>query len=84
MKALATALINLTAFVELSEDDIVDPDSAASALEHLANDLRDASLTEVECLKTAIREQISKPLSDGDSRVAFLSGFLENLGIVSE
>ena len=83
MTALATALINMAAFIELSDDEVIDPDSAVSALEQLAYDLRDVSPAEVECLNAALQEEIGKLPPDEDRREQFLSGFLENLGIGS-
>ena len=83
MKALATAIINLAAFIELSGDDIIDPDSAVSAMEQLAADLNEASAGEIEFLKAAIREHIGlmpHNRSQADqARVNFLLDFLETL-----
>ncbi|QTN32552.1 hypothetical protein HZ994_09485 [Akkermansiaceae bacterium] len=39
MKAIAQALLNLAAFVELSDDSVIDPDSAVGALEQFLADL---------------------------------------------
>lgn len=58
MKAIATALLNLAAFIELSGDDVIDPDSAVKALEQLSADLGEAEAGEKEYLKALMRQQI--------------------------
>lgn len=86
MKTLAKALINLTAFVELSGDETINPDSAVQALEQLSYDLSEATPGEIEYLKAVIRERIGKLPLDSRTpqdqiRVDFLLNFLENIGI---
>lgn len=86
MKALATAIINLAAFIELSSDETIDPDAAVAALEQLASDLQSAGTGEIEYLRAAIRQEIGNlPFESRDSndhrRVEFLMNFIGNLGL---
>ena len=85
MKALAKAILNLSSFIELSSDDVIDPDSAVKALEQLASDLSEATPGEVEYLKAAIRQEIVELGEDRtpeqQSRVTFLLDFMENIGL---
>ncbi|HAL70439.1 MAG TPA: hypothetical protein DCP71_01535 [Verrucomicrobiales bacterium] len=84
MKALTTAIIHLATFIELSGDDVIDPDSAVSALEQLGADLKEASVGEIEFLKAAIRDEIGKMPENrtpaDQMRGNFLLDFLETLG----
>lgn len=57
MKALATAIIHLATFIELSGDEIIDADAAAGALEQLSADLNEASSGEIEFLKPFTQSQ---------------------------
>jgi hypothetical protein len=59
MKNLCRAIIWSACFLELSPDDIIDPDSAVKALEDIATALQAA--TEEE--KEAFREECSKEAS---------------------
>jgi predicted RNA-binding protein with EMAP domain len=85
MKALARAILNLSAFLELSSDDIVDPDSALQALEQLSNDLKQATPGELEYLKAAIRQEIveigDERTPEQQHRIEFFLDFMENLGL---
>ena len=58
MKAIGTALLNLAAFVGLSGDEEIDPDSAVKALEQLMADLRASETGEREYIRGLIRQQI--------------------------
>ena len=66
MKAIATALLNLAAFVELAGDDVIDPDSSADALEQLGSDLDEASPEERKFLKKLIEKEIDRLPDDGE------------------
>jgi hypothetical protein len=83
MKAIGTALLNLAAFIELSGDDVIDPDSAVKALEQLSADLGMAEPSEKEYLKGLMRQEIGsmpKDRSEADqARVEFYLDFMEQL-----
>jgi hypothetical protein len=50
----------LRAFLELSGDEVIDPDSAVQALESISHSLRKASDEEKKALLTYCREQVSR------------------------
>lgn len=86
MKAFATAIINLAAFIEFSSGKTIDPKTATAALEQLARDLQGASAGEIEYLRALIRQEIGNmPFesrdSNGHRKVEFLVNFIENLGV---
>lgn len=85
MKSLAKSILNLAAFIELSSDDIIDPDSAVKALEQLAYDLKEATHGEIEYLKAAIRQEVVEAgenrTPEQQERIEFFLNFMENIGI---
>lgn len=85
MKTLAKAILNLASLIELSSDDLIDPDLAVEALEQLASDLSDATPGEIEYLKAAIRQEIVEIGDDRtpeqQSRITFFLDFMENVGL---
>jgi len=85
MKAIATALLNLTAFVELAGDDVIDPDASVDALEQLATDLEEAGPQERACLKKLIHEQMdAMPEDRDDEDRAKMTFFMELLDMLEE
>jgi len=82
MDQIATALINLAAFVELSEDDVIDPDDAVRALEGVAADLHGISAEEVSAIRAAIERLL--PSESDIQRRNFLAEFTTALGIEPE
>jgi hypothetical protein len=86
MDKLARALVNAAAFLELSGDDVVDPDSAVAAMEDIVAALAGASPEEVAALKSAAsaeREARAKRGADEDT-LDFFENFLENFGVGDE
>jgi hypothetical protein len=79
MKAITTALLNLAAFVKLSGDDVIDPDSAVRALAQLGVDLDEAELGEKEYLKALMRQQIGSMPEDRTKAQQALVGFYLDL-----
>ncbi len=78
----------MAAFIELSSDEVIDPDSAVNALEQLASDLNEASSGEIEYLKSAIRQEI---VESGDERtfeqqdrIQFFLNFMDSIGLSEE
>jgi hypothetical protein len=56
MKTLARALIETSAFLELSGDNVVNPDANVAAMEGIATALRSASPEELQAIRQALRE----------------------------
>ena len=59
MKAIGQALLNLAAFIELSDDSIIDPDSAVKALEQFLYDLNSGEAGDRAYLKGLMTQEIS-------------------------
>jgi ankyrin repeat protein len=78
MKTLATCLLELAAFLELSDDSIVDPDAAVGAMESVAASLAEASDEEKSALREAAR-RLAKA-SKGSART-FYSSFMFACGL---
>ena len=85
MKSLAKSILNLAAFLELSSDDVINPDSAVKALEQLASDLKGATTGEIEYLKAAIRQEIVEIGEDRtpeqQDRIDFFLDIMDNFGL---
>ena len=73
------ALVNTLAFLELSEDDVVDPDSAVKVLEHAAHLLGELDASDKDALRSFVaHEAAGEP--DGPRR-DFLLDFPEAFGL---
>ena len=59
-RSLAQAIVEAAAFLELSTDDVINPDSAVQALESISHSLKSASDTEKKALLDYCREQAAK------------------------
>jgi hypothetical protein len=82
MKQLARALVNAAAFLELSEDDVVDPDSAVKAMEEIAYDLSTLSAAEYATLEEVCSDLANEARSIGFSdKVHFCESFLNDFGV---
>jgi len=83
MQNIARALLQAASFLELSEDDVVNPDDAVRALEGIASQLQKCSAEEVAVLREAIQlELASTPEQWSDAR-QFLTNFLGAVGLES-
>lgn len=85
MKSLAEAIVEAAAFLELSGDEVVNPDFAVQALESISGVLRGASSEEKQAILDYCRDQASQ-LKDARShqeqrRRDFYSGFDEAMGL---
>jgi hypothetical protein len=60
MKSLCRAVIGSACFLELSDDGVVDPDSAVKALEDIAATLRAATKEEKEAFLAACSEEADR------------------------
>jgi predicted ATP-grasp superfamily ATP-dependent carboligase len=83
MKALARAIITAVAFLELSEDDVVDPDAVCEALEDIGNELTNCSPLEVQALRRELAKmRASEELNEARPEVLdFLESFLASMGL---
>src|SRR5712691_5170859 len=86
MKALARAIINAAAFLELSDDEAVDPELAVQALEEIALHLSACTPEERKALVEVLAEMRANELETGPRPevLAFLDGFLVSFGLADE
>ena len=85
-KALIVAIANLAAFLELSDDDVVDPDAAVQQLEDLGATLKELHSAELRILCRSLSEYADEERERGASpeRVGVLRGLAEHLGLRDE
>ena len=83
MLHLARAVIYAAAFLELSEDDEVDPDAAVKALENMASCLHGASAEELAALREVLASERQNWLELGYTNgiVDFFDTFFEAFGL---
>jgi len=85
MKSLCKAIIWSACFLELSEDDVVDPDSAVKALEGMAATLQGATKEEKEAFVAACAaeaDHLEKEVGQPYLKTAvFVRGLPEALGL---
>jgi hypothetical protein len=67
MKHLASAVVDALVFLQLSEDDVVDPDAAVDLTESLTAVLRECSMPERNALKAVIDEKLAEEKNTGAS-----------------
>ena len=90
MNALARSVIEAALFLELSGDDVVDPDSAVKAMESIAYELSHSSDAERIALREAVDELIdlergvSPPRTPRPEVIEFLKSFMESVGLEGE
>ena len=86
MDKIARALVNAAAFLELSDEDVVDPDSAVAAMEDIVAALAGASTEEIAALQRAASEERKARAKRGadEDTLDFFDNFLENFGLVEE
>jgi hypothetical protein len=85
MKSLAKAVVEAAAFLELTGDDVVNPDSAVQALESVRDAPRGATGEEKQAILDYCRDQASllkAARSEQEQRRRdFYSGFGEAIGL---
>jgi hypothetical protein len=83
MKTLCRAIIWIACFLEMSEDEVVDPDSAVKALEDLASVLQQATEGEKRTFAEVCAEESAKLQKEpGYAQMAeFVRGLPAVLGI---
>ncbi len=83
---LLAALLHTMSFLEFSDDDAVDPDSAVEAMESVSTYLQRLSPEQVSAIQGQLTKIAAyarkKKLSD--EFVEYIGGFLENAGVASE
>ena len=86
MNALASAVVHALAFLELSDDDVINPDSACSAMEMLAVDLQECTPAEKAALQQAINNElmIQKAKKAPQYVLEFYHDILINFDLVEE
>ena len=86
MQTLAKALVDALAFLELSGDDVVDPDSAVKVMESIAATLQEASEEERNAIVVAaMRELNAQSAADAPEEVLdFYEHLAADLGLEEE
>ena len=86
MKTLARVVINFAAFIGLSGDDVIDPDSAVKALEEIGSYLADCSNEERAALQESLQEERLKRAAAGRSEeeLAFFDDFMDSFDLSHE
>jgi hypothetical protein len=83
MDALAKAVVDAFAFLELSDDETIDPDSAVEAIEMLTHDLQKCTDAEKAALKKALdAEYMAQKFRKAPANILkFYKDFFENTGL---
>ena len=86
MKSIAKALVDAAAFLELSGDDVVDPDSAVGAMEMIISDLAGCTQEEKSAIAEAAATAASESKNSGSSAemIQFYENFINNCGLGEE
>jgi hypothetical protein len=83
-KSLAEAVVEAASFMELSSDEVIDPDSALQALESISHSLQTASDREIQALLRYCRDRATTLAGEGEQaekRRAFYRQFGEAMGL---
>jgi hypothetical protein len=80
------ALLHCAAFLELSDDEAVDPDAAVEAMENVSVYLTALPERRVDEFRIALAELVRHGRKDGfpEELLTFLVEFLENMGVGDE
>ncbi len=86
MKALARALINAAAYLELADESQVDPDLALQALEEIAFNLSHCTAEEKQALAEVLADMRAAELEQQTrpEMLEFLDNFLVSFGLEDE
>jgi hypothetical protein len=86
MKALARAVINVAAYLELADESQVDPELALQALEEIAYNLSYASEEEKQSIAEALTDMKAAELESGTrpEMLEFLENFPVSFGLADE
>lgn len=84
MKSVARALLTTAAFLELADEETIQLDAAAEALERIATDLQAVTPAEFELLASVAAELAQEARAGGPAFVhaaPFFETFIENFGV---
>ena len=84
MGAIERALIQAVMFLEIADDDTVDPDDAVAIMESIGAELQDSTSAEKKRLRQALKELIAEEEEDDSPRdnvLQFYESFFESFGI---
>lgn len=89
MKALARAIIFASAFLELSDDETLDPDNAARELENISYELQKCNRQEKAALKLVLQDLIrdeqkgkaARTDRDRQRLIEFYENFMATIGL---
>ncbi len=86
MKALARAVINAVAFLDLSAEDGLDSETAVQALDEISYNLSYCSEEEIQALSEVLEEMRQSEIEDGPRQemIEFLTTFLSAFGLGEE
>lgn len=86
MKALARALVNAAAYLELTGEEGVDPESALQALEEIAYNLSYCTGDEKKALAAVLADMRASELDNGarPEMLDFLDTFLDSFGLAGD
>lgn len=86
MDALAKAVVDAFAFLELSDEETIDPDSAMEAMEMLTADLQQCTDAEKAALKKALDAEYKAQKAGKTSKkvLQFYKNFFANYGLEEE
>jgi len=86
MKNLSKVIVDISAFLELSGDDVIDPDSAIKAMEMIGSELKKATPEEKESIAVAAKAAATSARSRGatEEEIEFYEGFMENFDLLEE
>lgn len=83
MRHLAQALVKTAAFLELADDEVLDPDAAIEALETISEQLQAASPAEKDALRAALAAELAALPDSAEAADArsFYADFMDAFGL---
>jgi hypothetical protein len=80
---VVAALLHVSAFLELSGDDAVNPDWAVEAMEHVSHYLKQLPAERVESLRRQLARVAAHARKEkwGEQAIEYFAEFLENSGV---
>ena len=83
MKTLANTIVDIARFIELSSDEIIDPDAAVQALEMMIASLQEATEDEKGAMASAVSTAMDTARERGASvdELEFYGEFISGIGI---
>ncbi len=84
MKTLSKVIVDVAAFLELSGDEVIDPDSAIKTMEMIRSELKEATPEEKKAIAAAATAAAVSACSRDASEVEieFFEEFMENFDIL--